>query len=952
MRFPNLKIPVFAAKVVVLASVMVVPQFLLAQYDISTVAGGGPSGLGALKSSIGYPGSIAFDSTGNAYIADSWSSRILKVTPGGSTGTVTIVAGNGTHGYSGDGGPATSATLDGPVGVALDTAGNIYIADFGNSLVREVTVANGQIQTIAGNYTAGAGYSGDGGAATSAQLNGPLGLFVDSSGNVFIADSLNDAVREVVASTNVIQTVAGDNVQCADPTTTCGDGGPATSANLDLPSGVFVDASGNIFIADTYTARVRVVNPNTSPSTTIAGVTIPLGDIQTVAGAYYNPGAGETCGTYASTPPLVALNTDLCGPTGVFVDASKDIFVADSGYSVIWEIAAASTNIAPVAGNGTAGYSGDTNAPTSAQLDDPNEISVDASGDIFIADTDNYVIREVSAGIINTVIGNNTLADSGDGGSAVDAELNYPGGVFVDGAGDLFIADSVSSVIREVPAGGNIKTVAGEVKTPCVPATATCGDGGSAASAQFNNPFGVVVDGSGNIYVADTEDNRIRVVNAAGNVATVAGTGNQCTGTFTWPCGDGGAAISAELFSPFGVAVDSAGNLFIADTKDHAIRVVNIGSSSLVLAGVTIGTGQIATVAGNGTACQSSVSGPCGDGGPSTSAQLNGPWGVFVDSAENIYIADSGDNAIRVVNTGTSSTTVAGVTVGAGQIATVAGTGKEGYSGDGSAATSAQLAAPASVYVDSSGNIFISDTANFVVREVVQGSTTSGSWDIATVAGDNTQGFSGDGGVATSADINTAIGLFGDSNSNLYLADTDNSRIRKLTITAGSTPTASSPTPQTTSPGGSATFDIQLKADTGDPRYAITLSCLQSSLPANATCSFSPAKITPGPLPVPFTLTITVPATSASLAQPAGMKLQLVFGIAFAPLVGILFAGVGLGKKRRWLLLAGLGVSLILLNACGGSSSALGTSYSVQVQGTTTVQPTPVTITTATLTVQ
>lgn len=928
MHSPNLKMAVFAARVVVLTFVMVAPQFLLAQYDINTVAGGGPdaSGIAELSASIGYPGSIVFDTVGNAYIADIYSSRILKVS---TTGTVTIVAGNDTFGYSGDGAPAINAALDHPIGVAVDSAGNIFIADTGNSVIREVVASTGNIQTVAG--TGVAGYSGDG-AATSVELNEPFGVFVDGSGNIFIADTSNCLVRKV--SSGTLTTIAG-NPTLQNPCGYSGDG-VATTVQLSLPESVFVDGLGNVFIADTDNSLIRELTG---------------GNITTVVGTYYD---FETSGCkYSGDGGLpTAANAYLCAPSAVFVDGSGNIFVADTNNVVIREVVAGG-DIETVAGNNAVGpgYSGDTGPAIAAQLNYPNDMFVDSAGDIFIADTDNYVIRKVAASPadISTVIGDNTLAYSGDGGPAVDAQLNYPGGLFVDGSGNIFIADSLNSVIREVVSGGNMQTAAGDAKTPCTVPTATCGDGGSAASAQFNNPYGVAVDGKGNIYIADTEDNRIRMV-TAGNVATVAGTGNQCTAPFAWPCGDGAAAISAELFSPLGVAVDSAGNLFIADTDDHAIRVVNMGTASLTLAGVMIATGQIATVAGNGTQCPPPTTGPCGDGGPATSAQLNFPGGLFVDSSDNIYIADSGNNRIRVVNTGTTTTTIAGVSIPAGQIATVAGTGKEGYAGDGALATSAQLAGPSSVFVDSAGDIFISDTNSFVVREVVDVAAT---WEIATVAGNNTQGFSGDGGLSTSAQFANPNGIASDPDGNLYVADTNNSRIRELVVNASAAPTAPPPTPQTTSPGGSATYSIELSANTGDPRYAITLSCLQSTLPTGATCSFSPSTVTPGPLAVPFTLTITVPTTSAFVEKPN--RIGLRFALALLPLAGILLAGASVRKTRgRWLLLAGLAVVLVLLNACGGgsSTSTSGTTYSVQVQGTWRTQASPVTITTAKLTIQ
>ena len=254
-----------AVAVVFFALVLFAPHTLLAQYNISTVAGGGPKNLAALSASIGYPGNVALDEAGNAYISDSYSSRVLKVD---TTGNVTVVAGNGTRGYSGDGGPATSAALNGPESVVVDATGNIFIADTENSVIREVTASNGNITTVAGNGSPG--YSGDGGPATGAQLYDPYGVFVDGSGNIFIADTDNCLIRKV--SGGNISTVAGDPA-LQTPCGYAGDGGLATSAQLDLPEAVFLDGSGNIFIADTDNNLIRVVNPGTA-SVTVAGIVI------------------------------------------------------------------------------------------------------------------------------------------------------------------------------------------------------------------------------------------------------------------------------------------------------------------------------------------------------------------------------------------------------------------------------------------------------------------------------------------------------------------------------------------------------------------------------------------------------------------------------------------------------------------------------------------------------
>ena len=300
------------------------------------------------------------------------------------------MAGNGTNGYAGDGGPATSAALNGPEGVFVDSSGNIFIADTQNSVIREVIASNGNIITVAG--TGVAGYSGDGALATSAQLFDPYGVFVDSAENIFIADTDNCLIREV--SGGNISTVAGNPIASPTPCGYAGDGGPATSAQLDEPFGVFVDGSGNIFIADTENSLIRVVNPGTQP-VTIAQITIPAGDIQTVAGASYDSGEGASC--MFTVDPGPAISAYLCQPDGVYVDGSKNIFIADTNNFAIREVATTGT-ISTVAGTlGTAGYAGDNAAATSATLNYPSAVVVDASGDIFIADTDNFVIREVTA---------------------------------------------------------------------------------------------------------------------------------------------------------------------------------------------------------------------------------------------------------------------------------------------------------------------------------------------------------------------------------------------------------------------------------------------------------------------------------------------------------------------------------------------------------------------------
>jgi len=337
---------------------------------------------------------------------------------------IKTVAGNGTSGYSGDGGSADSAELFNPSGVAVDASGNLFIADLNNHRIRKVST-NGIITTVAGN--GGAGYSGDGGSATSAELNQPAGVAVDASGNVFISD-LESVIRKV--STNgIITTVAGGG------TNGLGDGGSADSAELGYPIGVAVDASGNLFIADLNNHRIRKVSTN--------------GIITTVAGN----GTSGYSGDGGS-----ADSAELFHPSGVAVDASGNLFIADQGNHRIRKV---STNgiITTVAGNGTAGYSGDGDSATSAELYEPASVAVDASGNVFISDLEN-VIRKVSTnGIITTVAGGGTNG-LGDGGSADSAELYHPYGMAVDASGNLFIADDFNNRIREVVGGALPVTIA------------------------------------------------------------------------------------------------------------------------------------------------------------------------------------------------------------------------------------------------------------------------------------------------------------------------------------------------------------------------------------------------------------------------------------------------------------------------------------------------------------
>jgi sugar lactone lactonase YvrE len=338
------------------------------------------------------------------------------------SGIIATVAGNGSIGYSGDGGPATSAQFRFPGGLALDAAGNLFIADINNHCIRKVT-PGGVISTVAGNGKAG--YSGDGGPATSAQLSNPSGIVVDSTNNLFIADYNNHRVRKVTSG-GLISTVAGNGIQGYS-----GDGGPATSAQLSGPHKLALDAAGNLFIADLGNQCIRKVTSD--------------GVISTVAG---NKAQGQ--GYSGDDGP--ATSAQLNFPVGVALDATGNLFIADSGNNRIRKVTPGGI-ISTVAGNGNAGYSGDGGPPTSALLSGSKGVALDVTGNLFIADSGNNRIRKVTpGGIISTVAGNGNAGYSGDGGPANSAQLSGPTGIVVDSAGNLFIADFSNQCIRKVTA--------------------------------------------------------------------------------------------------------------------------------------------------------------------------------------------------------------------------------------------------------------------------------------------------------------------------------------------------------------------------------------------------------------------------------------------------------------------------------------------------------------------
>jgi len=731
---------------------------------------------------------------------------------------VSTIAGNGTAGYSGDGAKATGATLNLPDYVAVDSAGNIFIADYLNSTVRKIAASTGIITTVAGNGTPG--FSGDGGAATSAQLGGPGALALDTAGNLYLSDPSNNRVRKVDASTGIITTVAGNGIAGSS-----GDGGAATNAELNNPIGIALDSAGDLFIAESNS--VRKVSATTGIITTVIS-----------NGSTPSPGFNQ--------------------PIGIAIDGSGNLFIADTGNNRVLKLTAASGTISIVAGNGTAGFSGDGGPATSAEFNYPGSVALDNAGNLYINDSLSNRVRKVSAatGIISTVAGDGTAGYAGDGGAAVDAELNYPGGVALDSAGNLYISDASNNVIREVspltfpstavtsssapqnlflqttqaetissftvsasqgnqqeytvgkvtgcaadgvtsnPAGTictvpitfssaypglrsvplKVVTSAGNVNiglnaigvgplAALTPGTMSTLAGevnapncnaysGPALLGPLCNPAAGAVDAAGNVYVAAFLSNTLSKIDTQGNITVIAGTGAGGVS------GIGGPATSANIENPSDVAVDAAGDVYFADSAAHQIFRIDAVTQILT------------SVAGNGT------QGYSGDNGPATMASLNYPQGVALDTQGNLYVEDQDNNLIRKINAAGVITTVAGNAAAVGQ-------SFGAYGGDGGPAIQANLAlcchngiyaAYDAISVDAAGDLFIGDSGHHVVREV----TTDGI--IHTVAGNNALGggYSGDGGAATSAQLNWPMGVAVDPGGDLYIADFANNRIRKV----------------------------------------------------------------------------------------------------------------------------------------------------------------------------
>jgi len=602
-------------------------------------------------------------------------------------------------------GTGPAAEFYAPASSVVDASGNLYVADQGDDTIRMIT-PSGVVTTIAGTALTPGSSDGTGSAAL---FKLPNAVALDGNGNLYVADTGNDTIRKVVLATHAVTTIAG----------TAGNGGSndgtGTAAQFNSPIGIAVDGSGNIFVTD--------LNNNT-----VRKITMPGAVVTTFAGTA--PVAGSIDGTGAAAR--------FHYPYGLAIDSGGNLYVADGLNDDIRKITSAGvvTTFAGKAGN--QGHADGTGA--SASFYTPEGVAVDASGNVYVADANNDLVRKVtSGGAVTTIAGAYSFSGFVDGTGA-GAEFSAPAGVSADSGGNVYVSDAGNSSIRKITPSGVVTTIAG-----------TSGEGfadGTGNAARLYYPEDLAIDGNGNMYVADSENCTIRKVTPAGVVTTVAGTpGNIGSADGTGP--------SAQFYYPYGVALDGNGNLFVTDQLNSTIRKV------------VLSTGAVTTVAGSpGVQGSTNATG--------SAASFFYPAGIAVDSGGNIYVSEQRNFDVRKITSAGVVTTLAGT---AGAIGHADGTGP-----------AASFDAPAGMVLDGSGNLYVADLANATIRKIVLSTGVVTTFaGLPTIQGDL------DGPVAT-AQFGGPSGIAIDGSGNLYVADWKNNTIRKIsasgivTTLAGTTP--------------------------------------------------------------------------------------------------------------------------------------------------------------------
>ncbi len=679
---------------------------------VETLAGTGTAGFmdGAGNvAQFSLPVGIAVDSSGNVYVGDRNNHRIRKIT---SAGVVTTLAGTGIKddGIAGGDfmdGAANVAQFNIPRGVALDASGNLYVGEWGNHRIRKIT-PGGVVSTFAGTGIKADGTAGGGfmdGAGNVAQFNTPYGVAVDGSGFVYVADANNHRIRKIT-SAGVVSTLAG--------TGTAGFmDGAGNVAQFENPRGVVVDGSGFVYVADTVNHRIRKITPGGVVST-LAGTGIQG----------FMDGTGNVAQFHY--------------PSGVALDSIGNIYVGDQNNHRIRKITPGGV-VSTLAGtgikaDGTAGGDFMDGEGNVAQFNKPRGVAVDGVGNVYVVDSENHRIRRliIESPTLDPICTNGTPSTAkvffANTEKCVSCNSGFDLNGEICGGLDPICTNGTPSTVK-VPTANTEKCVSCDdyytfkSNETCAPVivetfagTGTAGFmNGAGNVAQFYYPIGVEVDGSGFVYVVDTDNQRIRKITSMGVVTTLAGTGTD--GSMD------GAGNVAQFNYPRGGAIDSSGNVYVADTYNQRIRKIT-------------SAGVVTTLAGTGTAGFMD--------GAGNVAQFNFPYGVAVDNSGFVYVADQSNHRIRKITS-------------TGVVSTLAGTGTAGNM-DG-AGNAALFRSPGGVAVDGSGNVYVADTYNHRIRKI----TSTGV--VSTLA----SGFDNPRGVEV------------DSSGNVYVADASNHRIRKIT---------------------------------------------------------------------------------------------------------------------------------------------------------------------------